>query len=252
VTYHNGDGAVVMTNGDNGGQLAAEIVRTIALEYKWPDFGPAVRKVVQLDPRSFDAYVGAYQLGPNAVMTVTRDADKLFTQLTEQGKVEIRPLSEREFTAPIVDARFTFDIDAQGKVSRLTLHQNGANRPAPRIDDAAGAKILEARAAIDRRIAEQKADPRSEAALRRLIGEVWRGEPDYTQMTPGLAGAVRQQMPALQTLTQQLGAFQSLTFQTVGNVGEDVYAVKFANGAVEFRILLTADGKIETAAFRPQ
>jgi CubicO group peptidase (beta-lactamase class C family)/uncharacterized membrane protein len=42
VAYDSGDGAVVMTNGDNGGQLADEMVRTIAYEYKWPDFQPAM------------------------------------------------------------------------------------------------------------------------------------------------------------------------------------------------------------------
>ena len=38
VAYNNGDGAVIMTNGDNGARLANDIIRTIAYEYKWPDF----------------------------------------------------------------------------------------------------------------------------------------------------------------------------------------------------------------------
>jgi len=33
-----GRGAVVMTNGDQGGALAAEILRSIAAEYGWPDY----------------------------------------------------------------------------------------------------------------------------------------------------------------------------------------------------------------------
>lgn len=251
VAYNDGDGAIVMTNGDNGGQLAAEIVRTIAREYGWPDFGPIVRKVVELDVKLFDHYVGAYQLGP-AVMTVTRNAGTLYTQLTGQGKVEIHPLSEREFTATVVDARFTFDTDAQGKVSRLVLHQNGQQIPATRMDEAAGARILEARAALDRRFAEQAADPRSEAALRRFIGGVWSGEPDYAQLMPGLANVVRQQMPGMRSMTQGLGELQSLAFQAVGAAGEDVYLATFANGTVEFRLLLGVDGRIESASFRPQ
>lgn len=90
------------------------------------------------------------------------------------------------------------------------------------------------------------------AALRRFVGEVWRGEPDYTQMMPGLANTVRQQMPAMQSLTQQLGPLQSLAFQSVGGAGEDVYSAKFVNGVVEFRLLLTADSKIESTGFRRQ
>ncbi|MCC8964847.1 beta-lactamase family protein [Bradyrhizobium sp. Pear76] len=38
--YENGDGAVIMTNGDQGGQLADEIMRSIATEYDWPDGQP--------------------------------------------------------------------------------------------------------------------------------------------------------------------------------------------------------------------
>lgn len=34
--FENGDGAVIMTNGDQGGQLANEIMRSIAAEYDWP------------------------------------------------------------------------------------------------------------------------------------------------------------------------------------------------------------------------
>lgn len=252
VAYNDGDGAVVMTNGDNGGQLATEIIRTIAHEYKWPDFSPAVRQIAKVDSTILDTYVGAYQFGSGAVMTVTRDGDRLLSQLPAQGKVELRPTSEREFAAMSVDARVTFQAGAQGKVSQLTLHQGGQERAAARMDDAAGAKVLEARAATDRRIAEQKADPRSEAVLRRLIGEVWRGEPDYTQMMPALANTVRQQMPSMQNLPRQFGALQSLAFRSVGNVGEDVYLATFANGAIEFRLVLTADGKIESAGIRPQ
>lgn len=40
VAYYEGDGVVIMTNGDNGGQLASEILRSVAREYAWPDFQP--------------------------------------------------------------------------------------------------------------------------------------------------------------------------------------------------------------------
>jgi CubicO group peptidase (beta-lactamase class C family) len=41
IAYNNGDGVVIMTNSDNGGELASEIQRSVAREYKWPDFQPA-------------------------------------------------------------------------------------------------------------------------------------------------------------------------------------------------------------------
>ena len=252
IAYNNGDGAVIMTNADNGGQLATEILRTIAYEYKWPDFQPLLRKTAKIDfdAKSFDRYVGAYQFGPNAVMTVTRGGDRFFTQLTGQSVVEIFPSAEREFFAKVVDAQITFETGTEGNVTRMILHQNGATPAAMRLPDAEGKKIIEARTAVNRRVADQKPDSRTETVLRRLIGEVSRGEPDYSQMSPGFANEVRVQLPQTIALMMQLGALQSLSFKRVGPAGEDIYEAKFARGALELRLLLAEDGKIENGDFR--
>jgi CubicO group peptidase (beta-lactamase class C family) len=252
VAYNNGDGAVVMTNSDSGGQLASDIIRTIAYEYKWPDFQPVSRKASNVDAKSFDAFVGAYQLSPTAVMTVTRDGDQLFAQLTAQPRVELLSSGDREFFARTVDAQVTFETGADGKVTRLILHQNGANPAAMRLPNDDGAKIIEARTAANRRIAEQKQDSRTEGALRRLLDEVRRGQPDYTQMSAGFANAVRQQLAQMQPVMQQLGALESVSFRGVGPAGEDIYEAKFSKGSAEVRLLLAPDGKIENGDFSRQ
>ena len=38
IAYASGDGAVIMTNSDAGGELIPEILRAIAAEYNWPDY----------------------------------------------------------------------------------------------------------------------------------------------------------------------------------------------------------------------
>ena len=43
VAYEDGEGAVIMTNGDQGDELAGELMRTIAYVYDWPDYQPKVR-----------------------------------------------------------------------------------------------------------------------------------------------------------------------------------------------------------------
>jgi hypothetical protein len=43
---------------------------------------------------------------------------------------------------------------------------------------------------------------------------------------------------------------QSVTFKGVEPGGADIHEVKFANGAQEWRIWLTPDGKIDSANFR--
>jgi CubicO group peptidase (beta-lactamase class C family) len=93
VAYNNGDGAVIMTNSDSGGALAMEILRTIAYEYKWPDFAP--REIAERkDAVSSDIlarYVGIYAMAPGVNTTITLADGQLAGQMTGQGKIQLSP-----------------------------------------------------------------------------------------------------------------------------------------------------------------
>jgi CubicO group peptidase (beta-lactamase class C family) len=94
--------------------------------------------------------------------------------------------------------------------------------------------------------------PGSEAALRRLIDEIVRGEPDYSRMGPQLAEGTRLQLPAMKAKLAALGPVQSVSFAGVGLEGADTYDVRFANGALlRFAILLDAQGLTTLAGIRP-
>ena len=82
-------------------------------------------QVAKVDPKIYDAYVGQYQLGPGFLIWFWRDKDRLMSQATGQGKVEVFPRSETEFFVKEVDARISFVKGSDGKVSHLVLHQNG-------------------------------------------------------------------------------------------------------------------------------
>jgi serine-type D-Ala-D-Ala carboxypeptidase/endopeptidase len=97
---------------------------------------PKVLKEITLDPKILDGYVGRYQLAANFILSITREGDELFAQATGQPKVQIFPQSAREFFYKVVDAQITFETDSTGRASSLTLHQNGANTPAQRIEGA--------------------------------------------------------------------------------------------------------------------
>ena len=85
VGYENGgDGAVVMTNVQGGSRIAAEIISSIAVEYDWPDFRPAVRTQVKVDPAILARYVGTYKLAPEFSVTFRLDGDQLMTRATGQ------------------------------------------------------------------------------------------------------------------------------------------------------------------------
>jgi CubicO group peptidase (beta-lactamase class C family) len=254
LAYNDGDGVVIMTNGDNGGQLASELQRSVAYEYGWPDFRPVEHTVTQVDTKTLGAYAGVYQ-DSNMLFTVTREGDQLFVQLTGQPKFQLFPMSDREFFLKAVDAQIAFEVDPQGRATQLTLHQNGMDHSAQRLDDAEAKRLTDAAAAkaeaVAKRYKEQKPAPGSEAVLRRAIEELRLGQPDYSQMSLAFAGVTRQQLPSLKSNIGELGTVQSVTFKGVGPGGFDIYEVKFQNGLTEFRIGLTPDGKIEGMGFRP-
>jgi len=91
-------------------------------------------KEITVDPKTLDRYVGQYQLAPNFVITVTRDGSQLFAEATAQPKFPIFPKSEREFFYKVVDAQITFETDASGRATSLTLRQNGADVPGKRVE----------------------------------------------------------------------------------------------------------------------
>jgi CubicO group peptidase (beta-lactamase class C family) len=65
-----GEGAIVMTNGDNGSDLANEILRAIAVEYGWVDYLPKERTVVPVDAAVLASYVGDYAFPGGPVVRI--------------------------------------------------------------------------------------------------------------------------------------------------------------------------------------
>jgi CubicO group peptidase (beta-lactamase class C family) len=128
----NGEGAFVMTNGDNGGQITDEVMHSIAAEYHWPDFQPKVRTAVQVDPKVLANYVGTYSLFKGFDLVVTVENGQLMTQATGQGKFPIYAETETKFFPLVVPAEIEFIKDDQGKVTSLILHQGGHDMKAPK------------------------------------------------------------------------------------------------------------------------
>lgn len=92
--------------------------------------------------------------------------------------------------------------------------------------------------------------PGSEAAVRRMIGELQRGEPNYELRSEAVAKVTREQLPRLHSMFTQLGKIETVTFVEVGP-GGDVYDVKLTNGSVRYSILLAPDGKTVNALVNP-
>jgi hypothetical protein len=90
----------------------------------------------------------------------------------------------------------------------------------------------------------------SEAAVRRIIDEMRRGEPDYALLSSDLAKATRAQLPRMHELFTKLGPITSVTFVEVDAQGFDAYDVQLASGSLRMAVTVTPDGKTAGAGFR--
>jgi CubicO group peptidase (beta-lactamase class C family) len=91
---------------------------------------------VKIDTTILDTCAGAYNFGGISFVTVMRQDDHLTIQLLGQGPVRFYPASTDRFFSRAVDAEVTFDKDAAGAISQLTLHQEGKKRVALKVAQA--------------------------------------------------------------------------------------------------------------------
>jgi CubicO group peptidase (beta-lactamase class C family) len=90
------------------------------------------RKEIKVPHEILAKYVGSYELAPGIFIAMSLDGDQLFTQLTGQPKFEVFAETGKDFFLKVVDAQLTFEMDGQGKVTDLVLHQNGRDQTAKR------------------------------------------------------------------------------------------------------------------------
>jgi CubicO group peptidase (beta-lactamase class C family) len=117
-----GDGAVVMTNGDEGGDLAMEILRSIAVEYGWADYLPKERAVVKVDAAVLASYVGDYAFPGGPVVQIRVKDGQLTSGINGDSAV---------MTAEAPDSFFDMDGHVpptgfkKGPDGRMELHAGG-------------------------------------------------------------------------------------------------------------------------------
>jgi bla regulator protein blaR1 len=101
---------------------------------------------------------------------------------------------------------------------------------------------------IDRRVKEQVASPGSEAAARRLIGELRLGTPNYDLMSSEMARETAALTRAGHDSEARCTPVADLT--RVGLAGPNIYQASFEKGALEWRIWLNLDGSVDVFLFR--
>jgi len=133
VAYaHTGEGAVVMTNSDRGGELTNELMFAIAHEYHWPGYAPQERAVAKIDTSVYADYVGRYLAPGGVVIAISTRNRRLFAQATHEPEFELFPESATRFFALVKDNEVEFKRGSSGKVEVMEIHQGAQRFPAKR------------------------------------------------------------------------------------------------------------------------
>jgi len=123
-----GCGLAVMTNGDRGNELVAEILDAVAREMDWPEWEASPRTEDEGPPIALDAVIGAYEVRRGVVIEVARDGDELQLALSGQPPIRFLRMSESDFGSFSVETTVAFDD------GDLILRQNDGELRCRRVD----------------------------------------------------------------------------------------------------------------------
>jgi hypothetical protein len=119
-------------NGNAPSVIAADLAATVHGERV---VLPSERKEITLTAEQLKPFVGRYSLAPEVNVDITLEGNQLQTQLTGQPKFPLFAESPTAFFLKAVEAEVTFQKDASGKVTELTIHQGGRDTVAKKVSD---------------------------------------------------------------------------------------------------------------------
>jgi D-alanyl-D-alanine-carboxypeptidase/D-alanyl-D-alanine-endopeptidase len=136
-----------MTNSSNGEGIYKELVETLLKNpytpIEWEGFTPYDKlpprpplkqhKVILVDPKVLEGYVGSYGLPPNVVLKITRSGDHLAVQENDEPVQQLLAEGPRAFFSEVADDVYTFEVDAQGRATVMTVHTDGRDIPIKRL-----------------------------------------------------------------------------------------------------------------------
>lgn len=126
-----GCGMAVMTNGEAGATLVAELMSAIAQEYGWPtDTSGSGDPWDDAAPHS-ERYEGRYEVRSGVTIEVRRINDQLSMLLPRQAPLTLRAIDDDAFECGPLKTRVVFD--GSNAEPTLTIHQSGEQLVAQRV-----------------------------------------------------------------------------------------------------------------------
>jgi len=113
-------GIVILTNSTTGAD---------DLGFHWLDESSPlkeIKKPISLDPAALKEYEGVYEINPTFKIIISAKGKDIFLQATSQPQVSIYAEEPDHFFLKVVEAKVHFKRDANNKIEKLVLYQNGA------------------------------------------------------------------------------------------------------------------------------
>ncbi len=103
-----GDGAVILTNGDQGYQLGQEILRGIALTYGWSDNRPIARQAAPLPLAAQRRFGGTFEIKDLGTFEIREAGDAMLIEIRKGQAFKLIPSSDHGFFIAEQDIVVTF------------------------------------------------------------------------------------------------------------------------------------------------
>ena len=118
---HKGQGAVIMTNSDNGNSLVTEILRGLSSVYGWAILQPKEVSLVKIPSEKLAPYAGDYRSADEseAPVLVSIEKDQLHLKSPDIGEWALSPVSETEFVYMDGGISVTFVKGSDGRYDQV-------------------------------------------------------------------------------------------------------------------------------------
>ncbi|NQE61090.1 serine hydrolase [Caulobacter sp. RHG1] len=109
-----GDGAVILTNGDQGYQLGKDILRGIAVAYGWPDQRPITRTAVTLPLDAQRGFAGEFEIQGLGTFDIRDGGPAMTIEIRKDQVFKLIPAAAQSFFVVEQDVVVTFDGPDRG------------------------------------------------------------------------------------------------------------------------------------------
>jgi hypothetical protein len=109
-----------------GGYLYDVELASYKAMIKWlEDHRWQARTAITIDPATYDAYVGQYQLPDGTIITLTKERDRLMVDIPNYIKSELFPAAGMKYFLKTLDGDWAFVKNEEGRVTQIELNQGG-------------------------------------------------------------------------------------------------------------------------------